>query len=106
LGGFEAASRRRQGVREQLAPTRRQERKRAARLQEMPRYRPRIQQLTLTVRSTLHTEIIARNPAGGSRSRKRSGSAAAWLITRIRRKSIKFWFLSEPKIQFRRTQGK
>jgi hypothetical protein len=40
---------------------RRQERKHAARLQKMPRYRLRIQQLTLTIRSTLHTEIIAKN---------------------------------------------
>ena len=40
---------------------RRQERKHAARLQKMLRYRLRIQQLTLTNRSTLHTEIIAKN---------------------------------------------
>jgi len=48
-------------IREQFAPMRRQERKHAARLQKMPRYRLRIQQLTLTIRSTLHTEIIAKN---------------------------------------------
>ena len=33
----------------------------AARLEEMTRYRLRIQQLTLLLRSTLHTTIIANN---------------------------------------------
>ena len=40
---------------------RRQERKHAARHQEMTRYRLRIQQLTLIIRSPLHTKIIANN---------------------------------------------
>ena len=42
---------------------RRQERKNAVGLQKMTRYRYRlrIQQLTLTIRSTLHTKIIANN---------------------------------------------
>ena len=38
-----------------------QERKNAVRLQKMTRYRLRIQQLTLTIRSTLHTKIIIDN---------------------------------------------
>ena len=46
---------------EQLPPMRRQERKNAVRLQKMTRYRLRIQQLTLIIRSTLHTKIIANN---------------------------------------------
>jgi len=36
-----------------------QEPKNAARLEKMPRYRLRIQQLTLIIRSPLHTKIIA-----------------------------------------------
>ena len=40
---------------------RRQERKHTARLEKMTRYRLRIQQLTLTIRSPLHTKIIANN---------------------------------------------
>jgi len=36
-----------------------QEPKHAARLKKMPRYRLRIQQPTLIIRSTLHTKIIA-----------------------------------------------
>ena len=36
----------------------RQERKNTARLEKMAGYRLRIQQLTLIIRSTLHTEII------------------------------------------------
>ena len=40
---------------------RRQERKHAARHQEMTRYRLRIQQLTLIIRSPLHTTIIPNN---------------------------------------------
>jgi hypothetical protein len=46
---------------EKLTTMRRQERKNAVRLQKMTRYRLRIQQLTLTIRSTLHTEIILDN---------------------------------------------
>ena len=38
-----------------------QERENAVRLKKMARYRLRIQQLTLTIRSTLHTKIIANN---------------------------------------------
>ena len=38
---------------------RRQERKNAVRLKKMASYRLRIQQLTLIIRSTLHTTIIA-----------------------------------------------
>jgi hypothetical protein len=48
-------------VGEQRAPVRRQERKNAVCLQKMTRYRLRIQQLTLTIRSTLHTKIIIDN---------------------------------------------
>ena len=40
---------------------RRQERKNTARLEKMTRDRLRIQQLTLTIRSTLHTKIIGNN---------------------------------------------
>jgi len=40
---------------------RRQERKNAVRLQKMTRHRLRIQQFALTIRSTLHTRIIANN---------------------------------------------
>ena len=40
---------------------RRQERKNTARLEKMTGYRLRIQQLTLIIRSTLHTEIIPKN---------------------------------------------
>ena len=40
---------------------RRQERKNAVRLQKMTRDRLRIQQFPLTIRSTLHTEIIIDN---------------------------------------------
>jgi hypothetical protein len=39
-----------------------QERKHTARLEKMPRYRLRIQQLTLNIRSTLHPKIIPNNP--------------------------------------------
>jgi len=45
---------------EQLCPMRRQERKNAVRLQKMPRNRLRIQQLTLNIRPTVHTENIAK----------------------------------------------
>ena len=38
-----------------------QECKNAARLEKMTRYRLRIQQFTLTIRSTLHTKIMANN---------------------------------------------
>ena len=48
-------------IRKQLAPMSGQEPKNAARLEKMPRYRLRIQQLTLIIRSPLHTEIIAKN---------------------------------------------
>ena len=40
---------------------RRQERKNAVRLKKMTRHRLRIQQFALTIRSTLHTRIIANN---------------------------------------------
>ena len=38
-----------------------QEREHAARRQQMTRYRLHIQQIPLTIRSTLHTEIIPNN---------------------------------------------
>ena len=40
---------------------RRQKRKHTVRLKKMTRYRLRIQQLTLNIRPTLHTKIIANN---------------------------------------------
>ena len=60
------ASTRREQIRKHLIgkqhlPVRGQERKNAARLQKMPGYRLRIQQLTLIIRSPLHTKIIANN---------------------------------------------
>ena len=64
IGGHaRPAPTRREQVREhligkQLPPMRSQERKHTARLEQMPRYRLRIQQLTLIIRSTLHPKII------------------------------------------------
>jgi hypothetical protein len=57
---------RRKQIREQLIgkqhlPMRRQERKNTARLEKMTRYRLRVQQLPLAIRSTLHTTIITNN---------------------------------------------
>ena len=48
-------------IREQLCPMSRQKRKHTARLEKMPRYRFRIQQFALTLRSPLHPKIIANN---------------------------------------------
>jgi hypothetical protein len=45
----------------QLTPMGGQQRKDTARLQKMTRYRLRIQQLRLTIRSTMHPEIIPNN---------------------------------------------
>jgi len=45
----------------QFSPMPRQERKDAARLEKTSRYRLRIQQFALTIRSTLHTMVIGDN---------------------------------------------
>jgi hypothetical protein len=49
---------------------RRQERKNAVRLEKMTGYRLGIQQLTLTIRSTLHPKIIANNQRKGRPPRR------------------------------------
>ena len=55
---------REQLVGEQLSPMRGQKLKHAARLKQMPRYRLRSEQLTLIIRSPLHTTIIPNNQVG------------------------------------------
>ena len=56
---------------------RRQERKNTARLEKMTGYRLRIQQLTLIIRSTLHTEIIPKNQH--TKADRRAGLFRAFL---------------------------
>ena len=56
---------------------RRQERKHAVRLEKMTSYRLRIQQLALTIRSTLRTKIIANNQQ--KRADRRAGLFRAFL---------------------------
>ena len=57
---------------------RRQERKNAVRLQKMTRHRLRIQQFALTIRSTLHTRIIANNQR--TQADRRAGLFRAFLV--------------------------
>jgi len=59
---------------------RRQERKNAVRLQKMTRHRLRIQQFALTIRSTLHTRIIANNQR--KQADRRAGLFRAFLGAR------------------------
>ena len=54
-----------------------QERKHAARLQKMTRYRLRIQQLTLIIRSTLHPKIIPNNHSDQQPTATRNYSAVS-----------------------------
>ena len=61
----------------QFSPMRRQERKNTARLEKMTGYRLRIQQLTLIIRSTLHTEIIPKNQH--TKADRRAGLFRAFL---------------------------
>ena len=60
---------------------RRQERKNAVRLQKMTRHRLRIQQFALTIRSTLHTRIIANNQR--KQADRRAGLFRAFLAATL-----------------------
>jgi len=78
---------------------RRQERKNAVRLQKMTRHRLRIQQFALTIRSTLHTRIIANNQR--KQADRRAGLFRAFLGHIARSSGVVCCFLDElyPRVQ-------